>query len=479
MHSYEVFLRYFTILFKNRVVLYNAIARTTGTCSLLFLFAGCASYQPVALSTHPDLAPRISDLRLTLPTPERKSVTQARKVRPDHPITPDQIGLVTMINNPDLVSQRSKIAEANAAFLTARLLPNPSFGASYAFLVSGPATAGAVGASLAADIRSIVTYRPRVDAAKARRGQVGADVLWQEWQVAQKARLLAVGIYYDDRVIGLRKRQIALLAKELKDILAATAAGNLDLTAEAPLEAARAVAEHDLATAELARLKDWQDLNALMGLEPSARFKIAPPRPVRVPSNINGLVATVATRRPDLVALRLGYNASEADVREAILGQFPVFNLGLSAGSDTARVVSLGPQVTMDLPVFDRNQGKIASAKATRAQLRADYQARLDTAEGTARSLVERSRTIAGILARARAASKTASSILASALKAYANGNISQRDLADFETTAIERKLDVLGYERALKESDLGISVELGVGFPNVTTTNAAEGMHL
>ncbi len=78
------------------------------------------------------------------------------------------------------------------------------------------------------------------------------------------------------------------------------------------------------------------------------------------------------------MALQLGYSSAEEDVRAAILGQFPALTLGGSYNKDTSDVISAGPTLDFGLPVFDRNQGHIANAAATRVLLRAQYQARLD-----------------------------------------------------------------------------------------------------
>jgi outer membrane protein TolC len=120
----------------------------------------------------------------------------------------------------------------------------------------------------------------------------------------------------------------------------------------------------------------------------------------------------------------------------------------------------------MDLPIFNRNQGEIASTSATRLQLRAEYQARLDEAEGTSKALVARAQTIKADLEKARVASREASSRLDAALHAYKQGNLGQRDLTDYQTTALERQLDALGYQRTLDETALALSIELGSGFP-------------
>lgn len=439
-------------------------AAHAATVALALGLAGCASYQPLPLSHQGKLAPNLAGLQLTLPPDEagKPPVT----LNATQPLTPQQVGLLAVRNNPDLADQRAKLDSAEADLLSARLLPNPSVTASYAFLAGGPDTEDAKFASISQDIQSIVTYGPRVAAAKARYKQVSASALWDVWQVAQKGRMLAVSIYGDQQEIRLREQELSLLVDQLKKVRAATVAGNLDLTAEAPLLAAEAGAQRDLTTAQLALLKDWQDLDALLGLKPSARFAITAPEPVKLPDKIEPLIASLPQRRPDLVALRLGYDAAEADVRQAILGQFPAFSLGVAGGSDTTATSSLGPQITFDLPIFNRNQGKIASTRATRLQLHEEYRARLDEAEGTARSLLAHALVVEENLASAKEAATGAASRSQAAQRAYQQGNLSQRDIADYMTTALDRQLDALGYERQLQQDSLALSVELGLGLP-------------
>jgi len=443
-----------------------------GAVGLALGLAGCASYEPLELPQHPSLAPALGQLNLELPSGQADSPT---KLDAERPLTPDQVGLLAVVNNPELAAERGKVAAAEAEVISARALPNPSLTFAYGILVSGPAMADSITASISQDIQSIITYRPHVAAARSRFRQVRADSLWQEWQVAQKARLLAIGVNADAREIALREQALDLLTRELAQVQQATAAGNLSLTAEAPLIAGVATAQRDLAASRLTQLKDWQELDAVLGLQPNVRFSVSAPEPVTLPQDLDALIETLPTRRPDLVALRLGYDAAEADVRAAILGQFPAFGLGVAGGSDTSNVLSIGPEITMDLPIFNRNQGKIASTRATREQLRAEYLARLDDADGTARGLLVRARTAAENLARAREASTVASEQLEAAQRAYRQGNISQRDRADFQATAFERQVDVLDYERALQENSLALSIELGLGLPQTLSVAPAQ----
>lgn len=431
---------------------------------LVLSLAGCATYQALPPPEHSNLKSGLAQLNLTVPSDGSSAVLKT--INPEGPLTPGEVGLVAVLNNPDLVSQPAQLDAARADLLSETLLPNPSVGLAYAFLLGGAATSNSLAASISQDIRSIVTYSSRVKAAKVRVGQVSASLLWQEWQVAQKGRLLAMSIYADQRELEVRSKELDLLNKEVSQVRTATAAGNLDVTAEAPLLAATASAESAIATTRMTLLKDWQSLDALIGLEPSVRFAIATPAPVKLPDDIDPLVKSLPVRRPDLVALRLGYEASQLDVRKAIVGQFPALSLGVAGGWDTSRVSSAGPTINMDLPIFNRNQGVIASTRATRLQLRADYQARLDEAVGTSKALLVRQQVTRVNLEKARTASQEASSLLDSALRAYEENNLRQRDLTDYQTTALERQLDVLGYERTLDETTLALSIELGTGFP-------------
>lgn len=432
--------------------------------TIIFCLGGCTTYHPLPLASRPDLLSGLAHLDLTLPP--RQGDNRPTKLNPAKPLTPSQLGMVAVLNDPALAEIKGKIAAADAGLLAASLLPNPSVGIGYAFLMSGPAEDNAYNASLSQDVRSIVTYRPRVEAAKARVGQVAADSLWQEWQVAQKARLLAIEITSSDQQIRFREKNLVLLRREVAAVRQAAASGYLSLPAKAPFLATEAAAETNLAAAKLQRLKDWQDLDALLGLQPAVRFAIAAPPPPKLPATIAPLIASLPQRRPDLIALRLGYQAADAQLRAAIIGQFPAFNLGVSGRSDTSHVVTLGPQITFALPIFNRNQAAIAGRRATRLQLHAAYLSRLDQADGMAQSLLVRARTAATDLRRARHEGEAARALLEAAEKAYRQGNLDQRAVVDYETALLDRELDIVGYRQALEEDSFALSVELGLGLP-------------
>lgn len=425
--------------------------------------SGCAIYRPLPLANQPNLAGSLEALNHTIPSDNSDKAAVSLKLK--RPLAPDVIGMLAVLNNPVLAAQHGQLDAARATLISATLLPNPSVSYSHESLKSGPGTSSATSASISEDIRSIITYHQRAEAARSRFRQVRANLVWQEWQVAQKARLLAVQIFAGRQEVQIRQHELDLLDNELDRVHTATLAGNLDLSAEAPLLAAKASADIAISSARMNLLKAWQDLDATLGLEPSVRFAVAEPK-ILLPRHMDSLIASLPDRRPDLVALRLGYKAADADVRAAIISQFPAFSLDFSRSRDTSNVVSAGPGITLDLPIFDRNQGNVAMTRATRLRLHAIYQARLDEAEGSINGLRARRQVIIADLRKARAASRRAEAHANAAQRAYQQGNLSQRDLTDYQTTALERQINVVSYSRALTETNLALLIELGAGFP-------------
>lgn len=437
------------------------------------LLASCALYHPLPLASRPDLVSRLSSLRTGLPP---LAPGQApRRIAVDRPLDIDDVGWLAVLNDPGLRSERGEMDLAQANLLQTSLLPNPSANVSWQALLAGTDFTSAWTATLTEDVKAIITYHTRVKSAHYALGQVNADLLWRQWQVAQNARLLALDIYWGGKALALGRREMRLFDAEVKDVRAAAAAGNLALTALAPLLAAQSSAQQFLSSLELTQLQSWQQLDALLGLEPQARFAIARPALPPMPSDIGALLARLPERRPDLVALRLGYRSADEDVRTAIIGQFPAFSLGPAWGDDTANNRTVGPTATFDVPLFDRNQGQVAQTRATRLLLHEQYQARLDQAIGAARGLAITMARLKGYVREARRSAAAADRLSRAARQAYAQGNLDQRSLADYETTALQREIEAMALERSLGEAHIAMTIELGLGLPQTRILPAAK----
>ncbi|MGG1947556.1 TolC family protein [Trinickia sp. NRRL B-1857] len=438
----------------------------------MLAMSGCASYHPLPLPDHARLVDRIGNVRHTLPASATRHDIDVGK-----PLSVDDIGLLAVLNDPELRTERGEFALAQADLTQSKTLPNPSIGLTYAALLGGEGTTDAFSASLTQDVKSILTYRRRVAAAQAHVSQIDAELLWKEWQVAQKARLLAVDLYWDGRSEQSSEAALDAIEQTASRVQKEVDAGEMSQSDLAPLLASKAALEQSISSSRLSTLKNWADLDALLGMTPNARFALARPQPPALPPDLDAQIAAVAERRPDLIALRLGYRSADENVRAAILGQFPALVLGGSWSSDTSDVRSGGPTVTFDLPIFDRNQGQIARTQATRRVLYEQYQSRLDEVDTQILALVARSRQIAASLDMARDDATSADTQAARARQAFNAGTLDRRALIEVEMTALTRRRDVYNFERALAEARTGLALALGSGLPRTRLAPQDPGM--
>jgi outer membrane protein TolC len=434
-------------------VLYSIVAAL-----LLCLLAGCASYVPLSLNKNATPKEGIEQLEHDLhPLPSRLGV--------------GDIALLALRNNPDLVAARTQRGLAQAQMLAAGIVSNPALNTSYGFLLGGPGTMAALAAGISQDLTSLVTFSSRRATAAAAARAVDARLLWQEWQTIAKARLLAVGL-----IEGAKLRNVVeQYASHLQDLLArnrkALAQGDTTLTALVPDLSAAAGANKQLDDLQRQQEMRRRDLNLLLGLSPFATLKLSDKvdlpivNATAVDQNLSGL----AHRRPDLVALQLGYRSQEEKVRGAILAQFPLFSLGIAGGRDTSDVRTLGPQITIDLPVFNRNQGNIAVESATRQQLHDEFTARLTTAKAEIQSLL----ADMALLQRQRTTKQSQGTELeqtaANAQTAYRTGDLDERTYVDVLSARNLAQQEILAIEQTLLEQQIAVETLLGAGMPPVT----------
>ena len=231
------------------------------------------------------------------------------------------------------------------------------------------------------EITSLLGYRDRVGAAKSSASALELDVAWQEWQAAEAARLTAYRVMSLEARLPLAREAEADLAEALAEAKQAHALGHLttsDLVTKTEAWSAaqdtRFALEQDLVAQKLS-------LTLALGLPADTPVKLKPGPAFTVPpawADAPGvLLAGLEQRRLDLVALALGYNSAEASLRAAVKAQFPKIGLSFAKAHDTSDVKTHSYGVTVDLPLFDRNQGQIAVGTATRQQLFDEYVARV------------------------------------------------------------------------------------------------------
>ena len=426
--------------------------------TLCLALAACAQYQPLPLPNHAAPAGSLSELRH-----DDQALTA--------PLTINEVATLALRNNPDLIAARAQHGVAQAQLLQAGLPPNPQLTAAILPLVAGPGETKAWNAVLTYDVKSLVTLSARRGAARASAQQVDAQLLWQEWQVIGQVRLLAVDIIEGDRSLGLLKRSRDLLAERERRSRSALAAGNSTLSTVAPDVAALQAAQTQVNDLQRQQLARRHQLNALLDLAPDVALPLAsvPDLPPFDPSAVEGALPSLAVRRPDLVALQLGYRVQDAKLRAAILAQFPNLTFGITGGSDNSNVRNIGPQIGLELPIFDRNQGNVAIEQATRQQLHDEYAARLAAANGQVRAMLTEIALLRQQLAMSRRDLASTVRAAQAATVALGAANLDERSYVDLVSARYAKEQEVVSLEQSMLEQEVAVATLIGAGMPPVS----------
>ncbi len=442
--------------------------RLAATCLWLTaaLLGGCAVYRPAPLEAASAQVLAQPDLDAAAGAAGRLKHPRLAPVAVDlsRPLTPEALGLIAVVENPDLKAARAKARVAKAQVFAAGLLPDPVITAGGDHILSGPDHTDPRLASIALDLNALRERGVSIAVAKGARDQARSDLAWQEWQTASQAKLLAARIGGLQTIAAIDAESHARADSLLSRVLAAAARGDVKadeveirrLAAADAADKARQ-AERDLGAARL-------DLNKLLGLQPETVLRIAGASAPAVSLDAEALFERARTERLDLQALRSGYAGQEAGVHKAVLDQFPNLQLTITRQVDTTGNQLIGPSVNFTLPLWNRNQGGIAVARATREQLRAEYAARLFSTRADIAALVD------GLAVERRQRAEIAAQVepllpIVSATEAAAHhGDVAEAAADAARQSLADKRLSLAALDQAIAEQTTAL--ELAVGAP-------------
>jgi outer membrane protein TolC len=172
---------------------------------------------------------------------------------------------------------------------------------------------------------------------------------------------------------------------------------------------------------------------------------------------------TLPQRRPDLLALQAGYRSQEAKVRAAILSQFPTLGIGINRARDTSDVYTTGFTIGLTLPLFSGNRGGIAVQRATREQLRAEYQARLDQAAVDVDKLMRLQNLVAARQKQLADYLPTLEDLVSRGRQAYRRGDIDALTFLNMESTWINKRLEQIDLEQTQRTNRIALQTLLAI----------------
>ncbi|TAN07655.1 MAG: TolC family protein [Rhodanobacteraceae bacterium] len=365
------------------------IIRSRLSCALaVLLFTGCASFTPLRLDAGRTPL-HVADIKVSasaMPTADLRHYP----FDPTNGLDTTEVAMLAIANNPQLRVERDQAGVAHAEAYAAGLLPDPSVSYEHDKPVgNAPGATDSFTAALAFDLGNLVTRSARVAAARAGEREVDLNLLWGEWQTIAQARTLFDRVYYTRKLVARLRQEQAALAPMQVAIARALDSGELTYAVAGTGLNAAAQVNGQLAAAERQLHQDQHDLHGLLGLGASTPVHLAGAPFSTDPDQrqVAYALAHMASQRPDLLALKAGYDAQQEKVRAAVLAQFPAITVGLVRARDNSNISSAGFTIGLSLPLFDGNRGHIAVARATRQQLRDAYAARLLTSRNDVRRL--------------------------------------------------------------------------------------------
>ena len=460
---------------------WNASLRRASVIAVMTCL-GCQSYSQQPLSVE------AVDYRLKPPSDDRLQADALKvkhpmlapiQLHPDEGLTPDGAAILAVLMNPGLRSARDQRGIAAAALLQAGLLPNPVLTYSSDF-VTGGYTVGAFnayGATLSWDFEQLISHGAKQRAAALSAESVDLSVAWQEWQLAQGARQAMydlISLQAQLAVLGDIDRR---LTENLHTIQRAESGG---LQTAVDLAAAEA-AVRDSGAAVLQAKRDvdhqWFQLLRALGLpsdhRPKIRAGVTLPSTVEL-GNPEMLNQGLEQRRIDLVALHRGYESQEQTLRAAVLDQFPKINIGFNGASDNSNVHSVGLVATIDLPIFDRNQGVIAAERATRQRLFDEYVSRVFDSRADIATAVADLKAISGQIADAQAAIPNLERLVDGYKKAMTLGAVDVLSYYVAWNNLAQKRLGILRLQQQLADTRIALELAAGRCFPESSPSQPA-----
>lgn len=293
-----------------------------------------------------------------------------------HPLTARAAVQIALLNNPDLQARYEQLGVSQAELVQAGLLSNPIFN----FDIRFPAAPfHGWDASIAQNFLDILLLPARKKIATAQFAATRADIVNAVITLAQRTRAAYYRLVGDQQMVNLESaiRQAAAdqldLAKRLRQ------AGNAPPIA---YDQQLVLYEHvrlQLAMDKADVLEDHERLNVLLGLwGPEGNWTV-PSRLPLPPGNdvpLKGLESLAIQHSLALAAARKKLRAAAIAVKiSGIAGLLPGAGIGLNYVRDPDVRGTLGPEISVPLPIFNQGQPQVAIAKAEYRAAYRQYQA--------------------------------------------------------------------------------------------------------
>jgi cobalt-zinc-cadmium efflux system outer membrane protein len=440
------------------------------TCWVILLgssmvVASARAESPIRSTPAIDAMLRVPASRLQNHSPEQLLVDLRRG------IGPDDAAAIALYSNPALRAIRDRRGLAAAQLIQAGILPNPVVSYARDFVTGGntAGTATAYNFTAAWEFTALIPFLPKQTAARKNFGSVDLDVAWQEWQIAMNARTAVYRVLALDVQVARAREATEGLQQSTDAMRKAVDTHEKTVLDLGAVESASQDSRATMLALEQELEKQRLGLNKILGVEPGMKVALRSgldlPRYLNPPDD-HDLLVNVESHRLDLLGLHQGYESQDATVRAAILAQFPKMSAGFVKASDTTNVHTTGFIVAVDVPIFDRNQGVIATERATRQRLLDEYNQRAFEARSDVATAIADIRSLDQQVAAAEEALPLLENLVNSAQIAVDQRNADVLSYYTARSNLLQKRIQLIKLQEQLLETHTAAEIASGRYLP-------------
>jgi len=343
--------------------------------TLLLCAAGCATYHPQPIS--PEQTVAAFDAR-SLTNENLRTFLETNQISGEWPRRSWDLNALTLVAfyyQPTLAEARAQWASARAAKITAGERPNPTVGFTPTYDTTTPPP-WIYGVTWDIPIETAGKRGKRIAEAEHLSEAARWNFVAAAWQTRSHVRAALLNLYAARETEALLARQESAqsnVVRLLEGQLAVGAVSSYEVTqARVALETTQLALQDAVGQRRQARVQLANALGLPLRALNDARLSFAGlnefPRQLTRPE----VRRQAILNRADVRGALAEYAASQSALQLEIARQYPDLHLGPGYELDqTDNKWSLG--VTLDLPIFNHNQGPVAEAKAKRTEAAAHF----------------------------------------------------------------------------------------------------------
>ena len=341
------------------------------------LLSGCVSVDPTAdYEEAMSLVEQRSGWRPDWNTPWSGAVTIWDGTSP---LSSHQVVTIALQNNRQLRATLEGIAAARADLVQSGLLPNPVLSAAYGPSIGGDPGAATISVSFVQQLTDLWLLPARKDAAASALREQILGISDTALRLVADVQQDHARLVYAQRGIRLTRSHLDLVERSIdlsRQRVAAGEASQLDVNRVQQLSLGL---QADLSQQELERDRQKRALLQALGLADGGADwqaeNVVPPLETWLDELTESDLIELATQqRLDVAAAEKVYETVLHELRVANLGSIPELGAGAVFDRDEDGRRSLGPQIDLEVPIFDNNRARIVrvASDLRRARFEAD-----------------------------------------------------------------------------------------------------------